>query len=90
MNAGTEYTGCMQYTLRNVPEALDQALRRRAREEGVSLNQAALAAMARGIGLEGSAQRFREVSGLAGSWLEDPDFDRVVEEMDRIDEALWR
>jgi len=43
----------MQYTIRKVPNSLDVALRRRAREQGKSLNDVAIEALARGAGVSG-------------------------------------
>ena len=41
-----------QYTIRNVPEALDRELRECANRKGMSLNDAAIEAIKRGLGLE--------------------------------------
>jgi hypothetical protein len=51
MNACNAYNVCMQYTIRNVPDYLDAALRVSAREQGKSLNEVAIKALARGFGL---------------------------------------
>jgi len=51
MNACNAYNTCMQYTIRNVPNYLDAALRVSAREQGKSLNEVAIEALARGFGL---------------------------------------
>jgi hypothetical protein len=80
----------MQYTLRNVPPALDEAIRRRAREEGKSLNEVAIEALMRALGLRGELTRQRDLSSVAGSWQSDPDTDAVLEEQRRIDPELWR
>jgi hypothetical protein len=80
----------MQYTLRNIPPALDRALRALARREGKSLNEVAIRALARAVGLGDSAVRQRDLSDLAGSWQEDPEFDAALAEQDEIDESLWR
>ena len=80
----------MQYTLRNIPPALDTALRERARMENKSINQVALEALARGSGFSGEVLRHRDLSSLAGTWKDDPEFDRAVAEQDVIDEATWR
>jgi plasmid stability protein len=80
----------MRYTIRNIPEELHAALRRRAREAGKSLNQAAVEAMARGVGLEGTAQPRRRLRDLAGQLRDDPDFDRAIAEQDQVDADLWR
>lgn len=90
MGAGRGYNECMQYTLRNIPEALDRALRDWAREEGTSLNEAAVKAMVRGLGLTGELEKQRDLSELVGSWVEDPEFDCALAEQRQIDEDIWR
>lgn len=80
----------MQYTIRNVPEYLDAALRVKAREEGKSLNEVAVEALARGIGLGESRVRQRNVADIAGSWKNDPAFDRAIAAQDTVDEEMWR
>ena len=79
----------MQYTVRNIPKNLDEELRRRARDEGKSLNEVALAAMTRGVGQAAETVRFRDLSDLAGTWKEDPEFDAAIEDQDTIDRELW-
>jgi plasmid stability protein len=80
----------MQYTIRNIPDPLDAALRRSARDKGKSLNEVALEALVRGVGLDEHRVRQRDLSDIAGSWREDPAFDRAVDEQDVIDPELWR
>jgi plasmid stability protein len=80
----------MQYTIRNVPETLDAALRRVARERGKSLNEVAIEALARGAGVAGESRRQRDLGDIAGTWREDAAFDRAVAAQDTIDEEMWR
>jgi plasmid stability protein len=80
----------MQYTIRNVPDTLDTALRRRAREQGKSLNQVAVEALARGAGVSGHRGRQRDLRDVAGTWRNDRAFDRALVAQDAIDEELWR
>jgi hypothetical protein len=80
----------MQYTLRDIPSPVDDELRRRARTEGKSLNAIAIEALIRGAGLSEAPVRMRDLSEIAGTWQEDPEFDQAVSEQDRIDEQLWR
>lgn len=80
----------MQYTIRNVPGYLDAALRRMAREQGKSLNEAAIDALARGAGVSGEQSPRRDLSDIAGTWREDRQFDKALAEQDVIDEKLWR
>ncbi len=80
----------MQYTLRDIPPFLDSELRRRAKVEGKSLNAVALESLARGVGLNDMPRRYRDLSDIAGTWKEDPEFDKVIADHDQIDEGLWR
>jgi len=84
------YTLCMQYTIRNIPDRLDAALRRSAREQGKSLNEVAIEALARGAGLTERRCRQRDLSDIARTWHKDPAFDRALAEQDAIDAELWR
>ena len=80
----------MQYTIRNIPVALDTAMREEARRRKLSLNQTVLDALCRSLGLSQDPQRLRDLGEIAGSWIEDPEFDRAVADQDRIDKDLWK
>lgn len=80
----------MQYTLRNVPPLLDEALREKAREEGKSLNEVTIEALLVGVGLAGQPVKRRDLSDIAGSWVDDPATDEILQEQRRIDPELWR
>jgi len=80
----------LQYTLREVPDRLDQKLRETASAYGVSLNKAAIAALSRGVGMESESVVHHDMDDLAGTWVQDPEFDEALAEMDRVDEGLWR
>ncbi|MCX7030829.1 MAG: Arc family DNA-binding protein [Spirochaetes bacterium] len=79
-----------QYTIRGVPKRVGAQLRERARLEGRSLNSVAVDALARGLGVSGDETRYSDLDDLAGTWVPDPEFDRVLSEMDRVDEELWK
>jgi hypothetical protein len=79
----------MQYTIRNVPGTLDEALRRAARERGKSLNEVAIEALARGAGVTGDRSRQRDLGDVAGTWRNDPAFDSALAAQDSIDEEIW-
>ena len=83
------YSKCMQYTIRKVPNALDAALRQRARELGKSLNEVAIEALARGAGVSGERCRQRDLRDIAGTWRSDRAFDRARAAQDTIDRELW-
>ena len=78
-----------RYTIRRVPPRLDQELRRKAREEQRSLNEMALRALARGLGLAEEQPRYHDLDDLAGTRVDDPEFDRAIEAMDQVDPE-WR
>ena len=84
------YNTCMQYTIRNVPDPLDAALRRSAREQGKSLNEVAIEALARGAGLSEHRCRQRDLSDVARTWRKDPAFESALAAQDTIDEEMWR
>ena len=81
---------CMQYTIRNVPGSLDEALRQAAREQGKSLNEVAIEALARGAGITRERSRQRDLGEIAGTWREDPAFDSALAAQDVIDDEMWR
>ena len=80
----------MQYTIRNIPEYLDAALRGAAREQGKSLNEVAIEALTRGAGLSERRQRQRDLKDIAGTWREDAAFDNAIAAQDMVDEEMWR
>ena len=79
----------MQYTIRNVPDRVDSALRKAARMQRKGLNEIAIEALARGTGLTGEARRQRDLADIAGTWQEDLAFNRTLAAQDAIDEELW-
>ena len=82
------YNRCMQYTLRNVPGVLDEALRRAARERGKSLNEVAIEALGRGAGITPERRRHRDLADIAGTWRKDAAFDSALAVQDTIDESV--
>ncbi len=78
-----------QYTIRNVPEEVDRALRKQAKASGKSINEVALDALAKAARID-SLSRLEEFRDIIGSWVEDPEFDRALEAQRQIDEELWR
>jgi len=80
----------MQYTLRNIPRHVDEALRRRARRERKSLNQVAIEALSDALGLDAQPVKRRDLSDIAGSWQADPVIEAALDEQRQIDEEMWR
>ncbi len=80
----------MQYTIRRIPKAVDDAVRERARATGKSLNEAAVDVLADGAGVKGVPRKRRDLSDIAGTWKADKIFDSVLADQDRVDKGLWR
>ena len=81
---------CMQYTIRSIPPALDARLRALAAVEQRSLNDTVVQVLTRALGLSASAVRRRELADVAGTWKNDPLFDRALLDQDRVDPDLWK
>ena len=80
----------MQYTIRNIPEAVDARLRERAREERRSLNEVVVQLLTRALGLSGETLRHRDLGDLAGTWDDDPAFDEALVDQDSVDPDIWK
>lgn len=89
-SVGTAYNHCMQYTIRKIPAALDEAIRRRARSQGQSLNQVAVEALAQGLGFGRDREVRRDLTDVVGTWRKDSAVDAALAAQDFIDEALWK
>jgi hypothetical protein len=79
-----------QFTVRAVPKAVDEALRERARKEGKSLNQVLVEALKRGLDVNDNRPLERALQRLAGTWVEDPAFDEVMKDFERINPETWK
>lgn len=84
-----------QITVRGIDDELRASLRRLAKREGISLNQAALRLLRRGAGLgERSSQGDRvgeSFDRLIGSWTpsEADEMDATLKEFNANDEEAW-
>ena len=79
----------MQYTIRGIPQTLDNALRERARAAGKSLNETVVEALAEGA-TGGTRKRRRNLSDISGTWKADKAVEAALLAQDRVDKALWR
>lgn len=80
----------MQYTLRNIPKKLDKALRQHAKQRKKSLNQATVDLLSSAMGVSSEPIRYRDLDFIVGTWVEDPEFDKAIEDMRRIDPEMWK
>jgi plasmid stability protein len=84
------YNKCMQYTVRGIPDALDKALRQRAREEGKSLNEVTVETLAEGLGIGEEAVPRRDLSDITGTWKREASVEAALKAQDAVDEELWK
>src|SRR6266516_2463591 len=80
----------LHYTVRNIPEHVDRALRRKSSEERKSLDEVLRDALIREAGAEPSTRLYTDLDSLAGTWVDDPGFDETIRAQDQVDESLWR
>ncbi len=77
----------LQYTIRGISGEVDAALRRRAAQQKISLNQLIVNDLTRSTIGRGKKADF---SDLVGQWADDPDFDDVMKSQRRIDRDKWK
>ena len=78
-----------QYTIRNVPHSVDRVLRQRASERDMSLNDVLLEALKREAGVDQVAL-YHDLDFLAGSWVPDPEVDKLLAEQRTVDPKDWK
>jgi hypothetical protein len=85
-----------QLTVRGFDDELADSIRRLAKRDGISLNQAALKLLRKGAGLsdekEGVAIVGCSLDHLIGRWSNDEadEMDAALEDFEVIDESIWR
>ena len=80
----------LQYTIRGVSKRTDMVVRETALKSGQSMNEVALKALESGLGLGSEPVRYHDLDSLAGTWVDDPVYDEVRADMDRVDEEFWK
>lgn len=84
-----------QLTIRGLDDELSAAVRRLAKNEGVSLNQAALRLLKKGADLIDSQENLNatgtSLDDLFGVWDQDEaeSFDTALEIFETVDESAW-
>jgi hypothetical protein len=81
-------------TLRNIPPAVERAIRSKARQKRISVNKAVIELLQERVGLLERRQKtiHDDLDALAGSWTaaEAKAFDKALGLSRRVDEDLWR
>lgn len=76
-----------QYTVRGVPAEVDRALRQKAAQLKISLNQVVVDELTRAT--IGRARK-ADFSDLVGEWTPDPEFDEIIASQRQIDWEKWK
>jgi plasmid stability protein len=79
-----------QYTIRKIPDYLDKAVRERAKKTNASINSILVEALKKGLSVHEEAPVYNDMDDLAGTWVQDPETDAVLEEFDKIDQDMWK
>ena len=81
----------VQYTVRDVPEEVDGLLRESAALEGVSLNQATLRALERGLGSERQPVRYRTLRQMiTQNKVSTKAWQAALQEQDQTNPEDWK
>jgi hypothetical protein len=83
----TKQAPAVQYTIRGVPPEVDRALRRKAIQRKLSLNQVIVEELRTAtLGVRKRA----DFHDLVGQWAPDPAFDEIIASQRQIDADKWK
>jgi len=77
----------IQYTVRGIPQEVDRALRRKAAQRKLSLNQIIVEELTAGTT---GARKRADFHDVAGQWTADPAFDEIIATQRQIDQDKWK
>ena len=80
----------VQYTLRGVPLAVDRAVRKKAKNLGLSLNVYLLNLIQEQVAGSVQPKVHTDLDPLIGKWVDDPAVDRALSELRSVDEKDWK
>lgn len=79
----------IQYTIRNIPEAVDKVIRKRAEQSGKSFNQTVVDLLS--LQTFGTTDMPEDTyDWLFGANTLDAGFDDAIADLSKVDEGLWR
>lgn len=80
----------IQYTIRNIPPAVDKVIRKRAQENNQSFNQTVVDLLA--LQTLGTTNPSEETSfdWLFNRQTLDTSFDEAIDELSQVDQVLWQ
>jgi hypothetical protein len=80
----------IQYTIRSIPQEVNEAIRAYSAREGCSLNQAVLNVLRKGSGASDDPVIHHDLDFMAGTWIQDEKCDETLAKFDHIDEEMWK
>ena len=80
----------IQYTIRNIPPAVDKVIRKRSQQTGKSFNQTVVDILALQTFGTTTPPTDTGFDWLFGQKTLDGSFDDAIEELSQVDETLWR
>ena len=80
----TAYMNSIQYTIRNIPEPVDTAVRSVARKKGISFNSTVVEALEMAVGANGRQTRNTDFDWIIGSGLKDDSFDESMQWLNKL------
>lgn len=78
-----------RYTIRNVSHQIDRALRKKASDQGVSLNTLVVRALQAEAGLSTEPKEYDDLDDLFGTWVPDRAVDRALAKQRQVDLSDW-
>lgn len=75
------------YTVRGVPAEVDAALRKKAAQRKLSLNQVIVEELSNAATPK---RKMIDLSDIVGKWEDDPAFDEIIASQRKIDWAKWK
>lgn len=79
----------VQLTVRGVPSTVKNELANRAKKQNKSLNNILVELLCTAAGHNADPLN-HDLDYLAGTWVDDPEFDSVVQDFDKIDQDMWK
>lgn len=80
----------VQYTLEQISPELDQTLQERARAAGKTVDRFVVDFLEQVFGAKAPVATKRDLRGIAGTWVDDPEFDKVMKKFSEIEPEMWK
>jgi len=80
----------IQYTIRNVPPAVDRVIKKRSKQSGKSFNQTVVELLSLQTFGTTKPPSEEDFSWLFGAMSLDEKFDEAIQDQSRIEEDIWK